>query len=287
MKSFVIKHLPNKFVFNIKDKNLPKGKKSKSPRNQVCKVDKDGPVIYLLYVKLTNYLPISEKENDGLSKYDYAGVFETRQDAVYIADCLNKLFSWSHIYDEKYKFASPYWIKKVNGYYVVEGYYHMIGDIRRKEFMTEKLVGIVSDKNRLQQNKEYWMSRLFTTFTTKPPLPKPLGQKFIKSASPKNTFKLYIDPQIHVVRYKLNDVMPTMNLDDYSVENHKKNFNIIKSELLKYPQQQKMKQVLEDIDLIKTAPPSKLLPKGGYDYQEMVNDPEFRKRWAPWDKTFK
>lgn len=43
MKSFAIKHLPTKFVFNIKDKNLPKGKKSKSPRNQVCKVDKGGP----------------------------------------------------------------------------------------------------------------------------------------------------------------------------------------------------------------------------------------------------
>ena len=43
----------------------------------------------------------------------------------------------------------------------------------------------------------------------------------------------------------------------------------------------------ENIDLIKHAPPSRVLPKGGIEYQELINDPEFRKRWAPWDKKFR
>jgi hypothetical protein len=39
--------------------------------------------------------------------------------------------------------------------------------------------------------------------------------------------------------------------------------------------------------LLKYAPPSKVLPKGGTEYRQLTDDPEFRKRWALWDDKFK
>ena len=78
----------------------------------------------------------------------------------------------------------------------------------------------------------------------------------------------------------MNDVMPTMNLDDYDLEKHKQHLKTIATELVKYPHSKKMMDTFDDIKAIKYAPPSKILPKGSADYQEMVNDPEFKKRWA-------
>jgi hypothetical protein len=79
-------------MVNIKDtvKKLQKKmspKKSKSPRNVICKVKNppNNDMIYIIYVKLTNHLPITRSENDGLSKYDFAGVFTTEKDAKYVA----------------------------------------------------------------------------------------------------------------------------------------------------------------------------------------------------------
>lgn len=267
MRDFILRHTPEKY--------LPKSK-IKSPRNQVCKINKnDGPIIYLVYVKLTNILPITKKDNDGLSKYDLAGVFQTWKDAHYVADCLNKIFSWYHVYDDKYKLASQYFVRRSSdNYYMVQGYYQMIGNIKRKKFTTDQLMAIVTDVNKLQSVKDEVLSYI-----------KDEGNRYLRSVSSKNTSKIHLIPYVHVMRYKLNDVMPTMELDDYSIQDHKKHLEIIKDELQKYPQRKKMKSVLEDVDLMKHAPPSRVLPKGGIDYRELTNDPEFKKRWAPWDKT--
>lgn len=258
MKNFILKHTPDKY--------LPKPK-VKSPRNQVCKLDKDGQIVYIMYIKITNILPISATENDGLSKYDYAGVFDTRNDAHRVADCLNKIFSWYHVYDDKYKLESPYWvtINNIGNKFIVDGYYRMIGDIKRKEFMTELILGVVTDKKDVDTYK--------TIFTNELPEKTKL---YLKRISPKNKSKLHIEPIIHVMRYKLNDVMATMNLHDYNLTNHKQQMKIITNELYKYPHNKTMKQLIGELEYM---PPTKPLKSGGVHYQNMVNDSEFKKRW--------
>ncbi len=103
---------------NIKDaivKRIKKlsPKRSRSPRNVICKV-KNPPnnnMIYIVYVTLTNHMSITRSENEGLSTYDYAGMFTLEEDAIYVAKCLNKIFSWFQNYNNKYKLRMRYKIR--------------------------------------------------------------------------------------------------------------------------------------------------------------------------------
>jgi len=262
MKDFILLHTPDKY--------LPKPK-VKSPRENVCKINKDGPIIYILYVNVTNILPISEKENKlGLSKNDYAGVFGTRKDAQYVADCLNKIFKWYHVYDDQYKLESPYWVQSVDNYYVVDGYYKMIGNIRRKQFLNERILTIVTDKNDLQRQKELYTQNLPSMIYGI------LARTYPHINSQDIENKLIVEPTINVMRYKLNDVMATMNLKDYNIKEHKQNLKKITNELYKYPHNKTMKQLIGELEYM---PPTKPLKSGGVHYQNLVNDSEFKKRW--------
>lgn len=250
MKDFILKRLPKKY--------LPKSKKSKSPRAQVCKVNKEGKMVYLLYTKSTNTEDISEKENKGyrtLLKHDYAGVFETYNDAEAVADCLEKIFKHHHIYNDQYVLDS-YYVHKLNDYHYVMGLYKMIGAVKRGKYVDENLLAIVTNKDDLPRVKQSLLDRLIdhSHWST----------------------KIQRDPQIHVMRYKLNDVMPTMNLEDYHVEAHKENLKTIVKELYKYPHNQHTKSVISELEYM---PPSKALKTGGVHYQNLVNDPEFQERW--------
>jgi hypothetical protein len=259
MNDYILRKLPNKF--------LPRGKKSKSPRNQVCKIDKNGPMVYLVYVKVTNILPISKKDNDGLGKIDYAGVFTSNPDAYQVTDCLNKIFSWYHVYDDKYKFASPYMVERIDGYKVVSGFYQMIGNIGRRKYETERLLAIVTDKTQLSRIKQEIQQSL-------------LADEFIHElkmkSSPNNVSKLHVIPTVHVQRYKINDIMPTMHLDDYSISQNKEHLKAIVNELYTYPHTKNMKQLISAIEYM---PITKAMKSGGIQYQNFVNDPEFKKRW--------
>ena len=268
MKDLILARTPYKY--------LPKGKKSKSPRNQVCRVNKDGPIVYLLYLKFTNHLPLSKNETNaanGITKFDLAGVFQTKKDAEYVCDCLNKIFKWCHVYDKQYRMDSPYWVDEMNNYYIVRGYYKMFGDVGRKKFMTERLLHIVTDKSQLEDYKKMSLNHLLGNN-----LNHLLGNKYwyLRKIFPTNVNKFHVESTIHVIRYKLNDVMPTMNLDDYSIQRHKQHMNIIINELYKYPHNKAIKTLISEL---KYLPPTKPLKTGGVEYQKMVNDPEFKKRW--------
>ncbi len=43
------------------------------------------------------------------------------------------------------------------------------------------------------------------------------------------------DANVHVVRYRMNDVMPTMNFDDYDIDKHRQNMKKLIGEIQKYP----------------------------------------------------
>ena len=102
----------------VPKKLLPKGKKSKSPRNVICKVGNppDNNMVYIVYVKLTNILPIKCSGRYGLPKEDFAGLFTHERDAKHVADCLNKIFSLYHIYDDKYRLTHEYYVIPLSHY---------------------------------------------------------------------------------------------------------------------------------------------------------------------------
>lgn len=47
------------------------------------------------------------------------------------------------------------------------------------------------------------------------------------------------------------------------------------------------RNVNKNINSMLLAPPSKVLPKGGIGYREMINDPGFKERWKTYDSSFK
>lgn len=261
MKDFILSRTPDKY--------LPKSKVT-SQREKVCKIDKDGPIVYILYVNITNIFPISANENKlGFSKYDYAGIFQKWTDADYVADCLNKIFKWYHVYNDQYKLSSPYGVTKINNYYVVDGFYTMIGAVRRKQFLNEQILTVVTDKNDLQRQKELWAQKLPTMIRGMLTRTYPHSEDMYH--------KLYAEPTIHVMQYRLNDVMATMNLKDYNILQHKKHLKKITNELYKYPHNKAMKQLIGELEYM---PPTPALKTGGVKYQDLTNDPEFKKRWT-------
>ena len=149
----------------------------------------------------------------------------------------------------------------------------MVGNVAPEEFVQEIIIGIAKDRqglDRILHNPNPVRNYVHTITNN------PLVRAKIKP-----------DPQIHVKRYRTNDVIPTMNLDDYDLEKHKQNLKIITTELQKHAHTKKMKDALDDIEAIQYAPPSKVLPKGSVEYREIMADPSFKKRWTPYDKSIK
>lgn len=262
-------------MVNIKDtvKKLQKKlspKKSKSPRHVICKVKNppNNDMIYIIYVKLTNHLPITRSENDGLSKYDFAGVFTTEKDAKYVVKCLNKIFSWFQNYNNDYKLKRKYrtyhWRSRNAGLFSVDGFYRMMGDVAPEEFIQEIVIDIAKDKqilNRIVTYNATHVRNYVHTITDNP---------LVRA-------KIHQDPQLHVKRYRTNDVMPTMNLDDYDLEKHHERLKIISEELQKYPHKKTMDRVIDDLEY---SFPTHALKTGGIQYQNLTSDPDFRRRWA-------
>lgn len=255
-----------------------------SPSRKICQIHRDNrELVYLVYKTLSckqlNCKNTVPKENRTIwdshdyyfaprrfLKEDYAGIFTTKKDAEQVAQCLNNIFL--NVKDPNYKLYE-YRVYGINldenndkKLYMIIGTWEQIRKLPLEELKYDVLVGITSTyKNACDVKKQD--ERQFGTF---------------------GAFDPYFNYKRGIKRYYLNDVMPTMNLDDYDVEKHKERMKIITDELVKYPQKKKMKDVLENIELLKHAPPSRVLPKGGLEYQKMVNDPEFRKRWAKYDK---
>lgn len=246
--------------------------KSPLPRNVICKIDRpnDTDIIYIIYVKLTNILPIKCSRDHGLRKDDCAGIFSNREYAKHISECLNKIIS---IRDDRYKLHVHYHViphktgDKQTKYHVM-GTYYTTGDIKKNEYTNEIIIGTATNKAELDNIKNYASGRNYNTYIQYP------------SVLP----KIYQEPQIHVKRYRMNDVMPTMNLDDYDLDNHKKHLKIITNELAKHHHTRDMKAIINELEY---APPSTALKRGGKHYQDLVSDPEFIKRWSSYDQSIK
>lgn len=229
--------------------------KSKSPSRKTCQVNKQSKeYIYIVYITSV-YEDTEESEYVYLS--DYAGFFKSKDDAVQVAKCLNNIYS--NIHDPIYKLYKPYDVLRNTIYYSVSATYTNRKITKPKQWVTDELMEITPS---LSQARNIY-NELHTEY-----------------ADDKST-------TVHMTRYYLNDIMPTMHLRDYDAGKHKEHMEIIMNELPKHIHGKKMADALYNIDLLKWAPPSKVLPKGGLGYRKLVNDPEFKKRWSKYDKSIK
>lgn len=234
---------------NTPDKLLPKAKKLKSPRNVICKVDHppNQKIVHIVYVKLTNTTSVVHKEH-WTSKIDCAGIFTTQADAQRVADCMNRLFDMYHIHDQYYRMrptgryrVEPIRIREET-VFAVFGYYNMVsGNIKPKQFVAEYIVGIARNSQELGAlmavnifNDKWWQSSYFRA-----------------ALSWDNTLRF--DHRLYVARYKMNDVMPTMNLDHYNVRKHKQVFKAVAKGLQTMASPKHQKSLIEDL---KTLPHS-------------------------------
>jgi hypothetical protein len=238
VRNTILQHTP--------DKLLPKAKKSKSPRNVVCKVDhpRNKNVVHLVYVKLTNSAAIRQSENH-LAKIDYAGVFTTRADAQHVADCLNRLFTLYRIHDQRYRMVpggqytvAPFHFHgNVETVYIVLGIYKVIGNIEPNQFVSDYLVGIARNReelNALKATNILHSHEWFESF-------------YFDLAIDSHDTLLYFDGGIYAAKYKMNDVMPTMNLDHYDVQKHKQMFKTVAEGIKKMPHTKRQKSLVEDL----------------------------------------
>jgi len=181
--------------------------------------------------------------------------------AKHISECLNKIISTREI-DDRYKLHGHYHVLPYKTgdkqTYLVMGTYCTTGDIKKDEFTREIIIGTATNKAELDNIKNYTSGRTY------------------------NIIYMEYPSEIHVKRYRMNDVMPTMNLDDYDLDNHKKHLKIITNELAKHHHTRDMKAVINELEY---APPSTALKRGGKHYQDLVGDPEFRKRWSSYDQS--
>lgn len=232
----------------LKKKIQNSNKKSPPLSRKICQLGKqNNKVVYIVYSLTTHHHYIEGfKEID-----DYAGFFTSRDDAEKVAECLNNIFLNVKDPVDKYRIIDKYRVSTIH----TEDTHKTLYRVRA----LYKLITFIPP-----EKQEYIMG---------------ITESFQEAR------KLQYNSGYHnkIKRYYLNDVMPTMNISDYDIDLHKENMKIITHELQKYPQKQKIKQALEEL---KYAPPSNLLPKGGIKYQEMINDPDFKKRWSKYDKKF-
>ena len=263
-----------------KRERIVRSETTRSPRHVICKVNSEvNDLIYIVYIKFTNTMPLKFGDpKRGLVKEDCAGVFSTRQYAQDVADCLNKIFSLNRYYDNRYQLVRPYSVIVGSAhriYYLVVATYIIRGYIRPNEYTREIVVNVAENKttlNRMKENYRNFGPMNFRNFSF------PSIDEYPADVRS----KIRLDPplpQVNVKRYRLNDVMPTMNLDDYDLTNHKRQLKTITTELAKHLHSKKIKDALEDIRAIQNAPPSRVLPNGSLEYRELISDPAFIKRW--------
>jgi hypothetical protein len=203
-----------------------------SERTKLCKLQNNseglsGDIVYILY--------ITSMSNNVL--VDFAGMFDTRKDAVQVSECLNNIFTklqdkhfklsslykpckiyFSHPEDKKHDVFKPF-VQKANNMfkYCVQGVYKSKNNVSHK---IQKIVALTFSK----QDAEIIQKRYTNN----------LGK---------------------IIKYKVNDILPTMYLDDYNNHIHPRQFKHIINELKKFPRDPRVP--------LAPPPPSKIWkPKG-------------------------
>ena len=230
---------------------LSRYKMQASGRTYLCKVqDKPGEPHYL-YIVYNNFSKeykhlTEEQKNDNSDGYwtmnnyidDFAGVFDNKNDATKVAKCLSNIFTrlqrnknnkWK--LDGQYKaiyfnrhyqplFQSPYqhdFLNQEQPHYAVIGKFIINPKISVPPFKYKRdcIYGIY-------QSEEHAEARI----------------RSYRSDSYMNT-----NAKMTIKKYKINDILPTMYLDDYNaMVDHQKRFKHVLNELEDIPRAQKARR---------------------------------------------
>ena len=167
--------------------------------------------VLLLYIKYYNKHPIEEGHaNNVLAISDTAGYFKHRVDAQNVADCLNTLIPLNQV-NGKYRRTTIYYVQVHDRLYAVRAWYEAVGNFAPHEHVSEIIVSVATTKQKLNYKKA---NSFFQDDGDNPDIL--VEGPFIK-------------------RYVVNDVMPTMHLDDYDLTKHKERLKTVLSGLMDVP----------------------------------------------------
>jgi hypothetical protein len=183
---------------------------SSQQRDVICKVegaDRNNTVL-LLYIKQSNKNRVEGAHPNNLLTLDTAGYFTRQSDAQNVAACLNRLIPLNQI-NGKYRRWTDYYVQLQDKLYSVRAWYEAVGIFAPHEHIMEVIISVVKTKAKLNYRKV-------------------------------NSFFENADPEIlvegpFIKRYVVNDIMPTMHLDDYNLINHKERFDKVVEHLKLLP----------------------------------------------------
>ncbi len=171
-------------------------------RSKLCKLQNKpgGETVYIVY---ENIIRDSKYILRGIVN-DFAGLFNSKEEADQVATCLNNIFSKLH--DEKWELFKPY--------------------TSRRE-LSEKTVWAVESSFKQTIQAPFKVQKLLMiTFL------KQRAKYFVK----------YTDKNYKIVEYRINDILPTMYLDDYNKTLHNRKFKHVINQLADMPSAQKNRQ---------------------------------------------
>ena len=186
-------------------------------RNNLCKLqNKPGnEYVYIVY-GTKPFKPSNQREY----VTDYAGIFETKTDAKQVAKCLNKIFT--QLQNDKWIFTEKYTTRRANIYseqssnnankYIVQGGFFSKMPLDLSTRYKEWILRITSTKQDAEKIVENFQNTSEYTYKYK--------------------------------KYRINDILPTMYLDDYTILEHQKHFKHVMDELGNIPRAQKTRRDL-------------------------------------------
>jgi hypothetical protein len=198
-------------------------------RSKLCKLQNKpgGEIIYIVYQNLTQD---SKSIRYGIIN-DFAGIFYTKEDADQVAECLNNIFSKLH--DEKWELTKPYASRRTNVTSSDTPFWIVESSFKQKiqgPFKAQKIL-IKTTSKQLATNTLIKSKR-----GTRNSVPV-----FTES----NGRLIRVEPvDYRIVQYRINDILPTMYLDDYNKTLHLKKFKHVINELKDFPQAQANRQQL-------------------------------------------
>lgn len=179
-------------------------------RSKLCKLQNKskGNDVYLLYTDRIGK-KMKTPSNRRIRK-DFAGVFDNKNDAQQVADCLTNIFSKLH--DDEWELKYPYHV-----------YEYRVDNTTPKY----SVLGTYQSRNDLKTYRVQHVQYIVSTLQN--------AKKIVQDNA---IFKYKI------AKYRMNDILPTMWLEDYDKTLHTRKFKHVMNELKDFPQAQQSRQNL-------------------------------------------
>lgn len=215
-------------------------------RSKLCKLQNKpgGKDVYILY----------EIDTKPFTKYsmisDFAGLFDTKHDAEQVAECLNNIFS---------KLSDKHW--RLKSYNVEKVYF--FESISERVYNPDNFDDYgdyhFSDDSDSDDEPEKYKYEVYGNFYSKFDKDRELESyktehilaisKSLKSLENRRQtqiakYKKYPNLEFKITKYRTNDILPTMYLEDYNKTLHHKKFKHVINELKDMPHAQANRKML-------------------------------------------